>query len=134
MIGCARYGARAGWRAGGAFATVGRRILDRVAGTRSTTAAASAGLERKATRSVIQNLYENVGGGLAGSQYKTSWYDYIQAVGVSSYDGKATVRTALYGDADAITPAASICRAAIAAGAPSGRVTDANGGTLAECP
>lgn len=91
-------------------------------------------LDQEATERLVTDMYENFGGGLGGEQSKTSWYSYIEAVGVSSWDGKATVRTSLYDDSDAVEPAASICRATIGAGAAGARVTDAGGSTLAECP
>ena len=92
-------------------------------------------LDDAKTREVVQNLYDGFGGGLAGAASKASWFDAIEAVGVSAYDAKATVRTRLYPDADGSSVAASLCGAAIASGAVGGaRVTDESGTTLYECP
>lgn len=93
-----------------------------------------AALDVEATEQVVNDLYDNFGGGLGGEQFKTSWYGYIEEVGISEWDGRATVRTSLYDDADAVSPAMSICGATIAAGAVGARVTDASGSTLDECP
>lgn len=93
-----------------------------------------AALDVEATERVISDLYDNFGGGLGGEQFETSWYGYIEEVGISEWDGKATVRTSLYDDSDAVQPASSICGATIAAGASGARVTDTGGSTLDECP